>query len=142
MLVRWLWIVSLCFSLYFSNYWWVSVSLYRLISNSINFFSFLWIFWPTFKNWVCYLSSIDLYQLLVYFLGFNSLLRHCRCLLLVSHPFVDFSVVVFAEQKALILIQNSSFFYFIVCAFFTLLFVLPHPKIARILSTFSFVLAL
>lgn len=45
--------------------------------------------WPTFKNWVCCPSGVDLLQFFVYSLGFNSSFGHCKYLLLISHVFVN-----------------------------------------------------
>lgn len=54
------------------------------------------------------MSYVDLCQFLVYSLDINSSLRYCKCLLLVSHLFVNFPVVSFVEQKSLILMKILS----------------------------------
>lgn len=54
------------------------------------------------------MSYVDLCQFLVCSLDINSSLRYCKCLLLVSHLFVNFLVVSFVEQKSLILMKILS----------------------------------
>ena len=96
--------------------------------------------WPTFKNWVCCPSGVDLLQFFVYSLGFNSSFGHCKYLLLISNVFVNSCWTGVLNFKAkfissLWFVLFSFFFFFFFCYVFSFSFVCLYFIISLVISS-------